>query len=341
MNEAEFLAQFPGLFFLDPRDLAGLNRYLSARGLLEHGESLVSAERAGEGNMNCTLRARTERRSLIVKQSRPWVENYPHIAAPMDRACRELEFHRLCQGIPWLRERMPLLLHGDPDSRILVMEDLGEGGDYSDIYDSALFPEPDLAILAKFLSELHAAYVGLETRPSLANREMRALNHAHIFEIPLRRDNGLDLNAITPGLEAVAEEFRADEEFLAEVARLGQEVYLADGPNLLHGDFFPGSFTRTAQGPKVIDFEFAFFGRAEFDVSVLFAHLILAGQPLRSHEFWLQACAPTGDFDIRLVHQLAGVEIMRRILGYAQLPLCWTLAEKTELLRKARAMVLD
>ena len=40
----------------------------------------------GEGNMNYTLRVRTNGRSIILKQARPWVEKYPVIDAPDERA---------------------------------------------------------------------------------------------------------------------------------------------------------------------------------------------------------------------------------------------------------------
>ena len=40
----------------------------------------MSAVRAGDGNMNCTVRVTTGTGTLIVKQSRPWVEKYPRFA---------------------------------------------------------------------------------------------------------------------------------------------------------------------------------------------------------------------------------------------------------------------
>ena len=57
------------------------------------GEALT-AERAGEGNMNCVIRVKLPARSLILKQARPWVEKYPSIAAPIERASAEARFYR-------------------------------------------------------------------------------------------------------------------------------------------------------------------------------------------------------------------------------------------------------
>src|SRR2546421_5684303 len=53
----------------------------------------LSAAPAGEGNMNYTLRIGTSERSFVMKQARPWVEKYPHIAAPWDRALMRSEEH--------------------------------------------------------------------------------------------------------------------------------------------------------------------------------------------------------------------------------------------------------
>ena len=60
----EFRHRLPGTFFLDPGDLAGLADYLAACERLAQGETLLSAQKAGEGNMNCTVRVRTSAGSI-------------------------------------------------------------------------------------------------------------------------------------------------------------------------------------------------------------------------------------------------------------------------------------
>jgi 5-methylthioribose kinase len=170
---------------------------------------------------------------------------------------------------------------------------------------------------------------------------MRQLNHAHIFEIPLQPANGLDLEALTPGLAQVATSLKKDPRYCRETARLGREAYLTDGPCLLHGDFFPGSLLRTTAGPRVIDPEFGFFGRPEFDAGVFLAHLTLSGQPTHLAQAWRSTYAAPPEFDDTLMRQLTGVEIMRRLIGYAQLPLGYGLARKQELLELSRELVLE
>ena len=83
------------------------------------------------------------------------------------------------------------------------------------------------------------------------------------------------------------------------------------------------------------------FGRPELDVGTFLAHLHLAGQPKEIIERWRPAYEAPSGFDDLLMTQLAGVEIMRRLIGYAQLPLSHGLEEKRRLLELARAMVLQ
>jgi 5-methylthioribose kinase len=174
---------------------------------------------------------------------------------------------------------------------------------------------------------------------------MRTLNHAHIFDIPLRAHNGIDLDAITPGLSALANDFHHDAQLLERVAALGA-IYLGDAshastPALLHGDYYPGSWLRHPRlGVAIIDPEFGFIGPPEFDVGVLIAHFTFAriGQTelmtaLRNYT------APAG-FSLPLALAFAGTEVVRRLLGVAQLPLRADLATKTTWLAAARQFVI-
>jgi 5-methylthioribose kinase len=335
-----FRARQPEVFFLAAGELAPLENILRRLGVLVGTETVRQAEPAGVGNMNCTLRITTSARSLIVKQARPWVEKYPQFAAPADRAVRELEFYQRVAPFPNLAARMPRLLAADRACHLLVLEDLGLGGDYTSAYRGTTWELGELRSLGTFLAELHASFRSTIPDEASANRAMRALNHTHIFQIPFQATNGLNLDAICPGLADAAGFILGDSALATRVAELGQSCYLTDGPCLLHGDFFPGSLIRTAAGPRVIDPEFAFFGRAEFDVGVFLAHLVLARQSPVFRSTWLSAYGSGTDLDLGLTLQLAGVEIIRRLLGYAQLPLAASLAERRRMLEIAREWVL-
>ena len=348
MNRAEFLAAHPGVFLLDPQESASLEDFLAQAGVLLAGDSVVVAKKAGDGNMNCAVRVETgSGNRFIVKQARPWVEKYPQFAAPWDRALREIEFYELAGTCVELKAALPDVLYTDRENRLLVLEDLGDRSDCSSVYDGGSLSEGEVASLAGFLSTLHRRFQGTETAKQLENREMRELNHAHIFDIPFRDENGLDLDSILPGLERAATEMRNDTKLVASVRDLGATAYLASSATLgdqaciVHGDFFPGSFLRAASGIKIIDPEFCFGGRAEFDCGVFLAHLVLGRQSRKLAEVFLESYAPPLQHCESTVLRLAGVEIIRRLIGYAQLPLASKLEERLEMLRRARALVLE
>jgi 5-methylthioribose kinase len=76
---------------LDP---ASITHYLRSKEWIGPREIVRRAARAGEGNMNCTLRVQTSERTFILKQARPWVEKYPQIPAPWNRAEAEARFYQ-------------------------------------------------------------------------------------------------------------------------------------------------------------------------------------------------------------------------------------------------------
>lgn len=289
--------------------------------------------------MNCVLRVRTDRRSFILKQSRPWVEKYSAIAAPWDRTLVEAQFYQAVAGVPDLARRMPTFLGLDPQSRTLALEDIGETKDFVDLYAGVRLTPDQLDELATYLAGLHARFDAAQQGSRFANRAMRALNHEHIFDLPLRPDNGLDLDRITPGLSTVAGALKRDRPYVDTVADLGAR-YLRDGPVLLHGDYFPGSWLRTAEAVKVIDPEFCFVGPREFDLGFMLAHLALAQQPA-ALSTRLADRYGRSDFDRDLAVQYAGVEIMRRLIGVAQLPLGYGLSTKASLLTRSTRMILE
>lgn len=331
------------MLLLDADNPGELEDYLKANGWLD--SPLEAVERAGEGNMNLVLRARAAGSvigaadSVIVKQSRDWVEKYPDIAAPGDRICVEAAFYSAVAVHRNLASRMPRLLAFDEDNRVALLEDLGEAADFTDVYANARIEDPVMNDLWDWLSELHALRLDTRAMPLLENRAMRELNHAHIFDIPLRHDNGLDLDAITPGLAQRAAALQSDDAYCTRVRSYGAR-YLENGTTLLHGDYYPGSWLKHPDGVKIIDPEFGFFGRAEFDCGVFIAHLHLAGFAREAVDAAARRYRPPDDFSEDHARVFAGIEIMRRLIGVAQLPLSAHLARKSELLELSHELVL-
>ena len=92
---------------------------------------------------------------------------------------------------------------------------------------------------------------------------------------------------------------------------------------------------------RVIDPEFSFCGNPEFDIGVFYAHLLLSRHEDDTASFWLQVALEDTPHSEPLVLQFAGVEIMRRILGVAQLPASLSLETKQHLLERSREMVFS
>jgi len=344
------MREHPDFPWLELERPGSVRSYLERAGWLEPGERFRGCERAGEGNMNLTLRVRTDRRRFVLKQARPWVEKYDHIPAPWDRALSEQRFYRRVQSLREVASRMPRLLGCDPEARVLLLEDLPGARDMSDLYAAVGAPEgrePRLSAveideLGTYLCGLHAGTFG-EPDPELANRGMRRLNHEHVFRVPLDPENGLELGGFEPGLDARARELCRDEAARTAMESLGQR-YLADGPCLVHGDAFPGSWLRCELGVRVIDPEFAFFGEPEVDVGCALGHLALAGQPAQPARDLLQAYAKgpqAPELERTLLARYAAAEVIRRLVGVAQLPIAPTRGFRGALLARARQALVE
>jgi len=326
----------PGQFFLDSRDRSSIETWLKDRGWIGAGRQVIAADRAGEGNMNCTLRIRTTEGAVILKQARPWVEKYPDIAAPKERAIVEAAFYEETASSPIVSAMMPRLLGSAPAARILMLEDLSPASDFTSVYGDAAIGDEELRALSAWLRALHTGFRDLRLCERFANMAMRELNHLHIFDFPLRHGNGLKLDDWTPGLANGAAMLQNDVRYRDRVHELGQ-MYLGPGECLVHGDFFPGSWMRARGATWVIDPEICFWGVPEFDAGVMMAHLMLARAPAEKLELFAALYPVTKP---ALARAYAGVEIMRRLIGVAQLPLAYGLADKARLLERSREMVM-
>lgn len=329
-------------FFLRADDLEALALYLRGRGWIAQHDVVHSAAPAGDGNMNCTLRVVTSQRRLIVKQGRPWVEKYPDIPAPPDRSLVETAFYRHIAGIPAVARRMPTLIGADRESRVLVLADCVDFADLSPVYQGVDLRVPQVEELLAYLAALHREPIADPDAPPFANPAMRALNHVYMYGLPLVHDAATAdrLDRLTPGLAEAAAALTADADYAARIAQLG-DLYLHGAPQaLLHGDYFPGSWLAQGSDVVVIDPEFCFAGPPEFDYGVMSAHLIMADQPealLRQ----VASAALSAGRDLTAVAAFAGAEVMRRLIGVAQLPrLDRTLATKRSLLERSRRLVL-
>lgn len=301
----------------------------------QENEIILNSEPAGESNMNAVFRITTNLRSVILKQSKSFVRKYPQIQAPIERIFVEYKFLNLADTDSTLKKYSPKVLNFLPEEHLLITEDLGKGTDFSEIYLSEIELNLDVVKdLCEYLNALHK----LEPMEFPDNSSMKALNHEHLFVFPFLIDNGFDLDTVQEGLQKLSLKYKNDQVLKRKIVEIGKK-YLSQGETLLHGDFYPGSWLKTQNGLKIIDPEFGFQGDSEFDLGVLFAHLDLSQQDENfKHKILQEYHQPISP---NLLNQYQGVEILRRLIGIAQLPLSLTLEEKEELMDKAVELILN
>jgi len=313
-------------------DLVKLQDYLHQSNFLMN-EQITSLEKPGEGNMNVVMRITTNHRSLILKQSRPFVQKYQQIEAPIDRIDVEQRFYEAIQSSA-ISHHVPKILGYDPNNYLLLLEDLGNCEDMVLLYEKRAITNEELQKLTTVLSLIHGTKAPDDFPDNL---EMRRLNHQHIFVLPFLEDNGFSLDDVQPGLQELSNSYKNNPAIKREIETVGKK-YLSKGNILLHGDYYPGSWITTENNLYIIDPEFSFMGFAEFDLGVMAGHLIMVTNEKKYLTQILENY--NGLVDEKLVMKVAGIEIMRRIIGLAQLHLKRTIEEKNILLNKAYEMIM-
>ncbi len=314
--------------------ISELQQYLEAKKWLQPNELISAIEKPGEGNMNVVLRVVTNQGSFILKQSRPYVEKYQQIKAPLERIDTEYQFYKSIQGKK-IDTHIPTVLAYDAKDHLLQLQDLGECKDMTFLYQLRKISPERLKQLTTILFQIHS------TVPSAdfpENKVLRELNHEHIFTLPFLKENGFDLDHIQDGLHALSLPYKQDTALKAIVKSVGIQ-YLTKAKVLIHGDYYPGSWMKATEHLYVIDPEFSFVGFAEFDVGVLIAHIIIA--TMETSYFKIILNEYQGNLDENLTKKVAGIEIMRRIIGLAQLPLERNIPEKDYLLLVAKKMIFS
>ena len=301
--------------------------------MLHAKEDVLDSYKAGEGNMNVTLAVKTNKRTFVLKQSRPFVAKYPHIPAPLNRIEIEYKYYNAINQDNLLANFSPDVLDFDKAYHLLALEFLDLGGDFLWLYDEkAVLKEGISNLMLTYLKKLHQLVV--PDFPS--NQEMRELNHCHIFIFPYLTENGFNLDDVQVGLQELSAIVKKNSVLKEKIQVLGDR-YLQPGKVLIHGDFYPGSWFETGRGLKIIDREFAFLGDPEFDLAIMLAHLKMARTP----ESELQRIIKSYPLDNALLAQFTGTEILRRLFGLAQLPLFLSLIEKKELATYAINLIID
>ncbi len=371
-RRAEFEAEHPEVHILSADQAGRVDLVMGALGWLGDEEQVTTC-RALSGDSSTVMRVELQElrggwRTAVLKQALPWLQRDESVAMPVDRGSAELRFYRRVTRLPEVAARMPRLLGGDETRSVLLLEDFRGAADLTSLYGGGSLDEDAASALGSFLRALHAGSRGGRD-PEPAYTGMRTLNQRLVFEAPfaspaagaegLGPDGpGLDRSAleeIEPGLGVAAAALRADSAFREATAALGRR-FLDAGACLVHGAFHPGNWLLLADGGvRVVDPQFGGWGDAEFDIGTGLAHLLLSQQPDETVRAFLVAAwaPPEGEEDredpdsvepeevAALVARYAGAELVRRLIGGAQLPLTVEAGSRCALLDVARAAVTD
>ncbi len=157
MNPRErFKSLLPDSVYLDLHHQDELAELLYKNSWIRPDDKVLAMAKPGEGNMNFVVRVKTNSTSIIVKQSRPWVEKYPQIDAPASRIFVEAEFYNVLMHDSYYNGLCPSIIGFDANNFLLVLEDLGEGTDCTFIYEpDSTFEDAELFSLIDFVSHLH------------------------------------------------------------------------------------------------------------------------------------------------------------------------------------------
>tara|TARA_B110000008_G_C16958416_1_gene559139 strand:- start:1191 stop:2159 length:969 start_codon:yes stop_codon:yes gene_type:complete len=313
--------------------LSEIEKYLKKElNIFSSDEQVHNVEVPGEGNMNVVLRVETNKKSFILKQSRPYVNKYPNIKNSEKRIIVEDQFYELIIKSE-IQKFFPKKIDFIKKDLILLIEDLGQCRDMSYLYSSKNINLDHFNSLIYILESIHKTKVN--SFPS--NYSLKELNHEHIFVLPFQK-NDFQLDDIQSGLKKLSTYITNDSNINDVVKRIG-DMYLKVGNTLLHGDYYPGSWMQKDDNVYVIDPEFSHLGFKEFDLGVMAAHLTM----ITESEDYLNKIikAYSENIDKSIFYKVSGIEIIRRIIGLAQLPLDMSLNAKEKLLNIAKKMILS
>lgn len=319
-NRERFQAEMPGHFFLDA-DEKQIEAYLIEQGvvprkrLMKKGATVEQVELLRLSEMDFSVRvhfgegAQPHGPTLLMKQSRPWVERRPELAAPVSRSRAEAGFLKMMSRVSALSEQTPQLLHHDAANHILVLRDFGRSTSLQGVYQGDSLNrevnsgEQLLTAMVAYLNTLHGHFLLNPPVRPVVNKGMRKYVHALMFDSPFR-ENKLQLDSTAQ----------------KRVNDLGERyIDFKAGGTLLHGNFSFGNMRICDDERSSLLFTDAvscITGPPEFDFGILAAHLHLAGHASavdQARELY------SGKLDWQLWKGFAGVEIVRRISETADL----------------------
>lgn len=282
---------------------------LTAANILQHLDGVLLDFEPSEmpklltgGLVNYVWRVNGCPQPVVVKFAPPYAAAAPEIRLDPRRIIIEgrilsaFDSDGLLAGIANAIIRPPRLINLDEERAILVMEDIGDNTDFGAWLHQSKGQGSVREIgrmIGQFIGDLHAC--------SFNNQKMASMfNNASIQQVRLdsqyRSIEELCLRAKLPDAATLGR--RA-----VEFGKLLQQP----GVCVVMGDLWPRSLLITKQGVRIIDWEFAHYGRPAQDIGHLAAHL------------WMYShCAPNDDVANEIQATLQSfLEAYRLALGTA------------------------
>jgi 5-methylthioribose kinase len=295
----------PDYPFLDTARPATVAAYLTLRNLLQPQEHIRRIDSAGPDPRNATWRVVTNARSFILKHFREWTVNGRVPPPAADRFRAESQFNRAVRISDCVGRAVPGLLHQDARSGCLLYEDLGR-------VSTSLRRSPSQAeSLAWFLVSMHHHS---QSVPAAARYRSEPLVQWHVQRL-FGDDNG--------SFQASRRDYRWRSRLASAPGAAAGMLQKARGAlestssSLVHGDFTPDNWIHSGDASSVVDAEFSFFGRPEFDVGALLAGLLVTRQP-----------APTIDAALGVIARGCFRYDQRLVAAFAAAQLCAMLDER-------------
>lgn len=282
------------------------------------------------------------------------LERYPSIAFPEQRLAYEIAYYRAHAKVfsAWV----PALLGTDKSEHTFLAEDLAPAVSLEErVLRDKAFSTALIAQIGQSLGTSHRLMLGeAPTILDTPNPCMQA-NLPFILKLPIENPNSMrqhwrndPLGAERIALQKVIMPYQSR---LLKISQQLIERLYADAPlTLVHGDLHAGSlFTRDNGTVSVIDAELCDIASSWFDLGILLAHGHLLSENIGTSfsesvlvQTYTDAFPPgNNEHFLRRTRQLAGFEIIRRLMGAANVVYVQEKDVLKQLVHKACDLILS
>lgn len=241
------------------------------------GDGSQSAEEAGDGYVNYIFIVRTNKISLVVKQSR---ESARMSGGEMPLTRNHLEFDAMKVFNAIAPQYVPKVYFIDDENRVFVMEDVSTNGRMIARFQfnqNRIFPG-----FARHCGEYMADTAFHTSELYLDTPDFRALTcrFMNAEMRPLMEDGLFIYKFWTPYESTLGKEFRAfaesiseDPAYLTERHKM-RHIYMTKAECLIHADLHTSNLFAGQDSMKVIDMEFTFCGPFSYDMGYLMGNIV-------------------------------------------------------------------